>query len=203
MKSASTCACSASCSPSPRSRASCSACCPRCTCRERIHLQAIGSRGGGAWPRRVADADGPGGRTARDGHRPPRRCRPADPQLRQAVDRRDRGYDPANVLAFQLVLPTDYADRHEKPTRSRRSSRDSGPRPDVESAGFTRAGLLIGEALTVGTFVPHGRTVDEMRADPVRPLVRAVSAGYLTAVGVRLLAGREFNRRRHGGIDPR
>jgi putative ABC transport system permease protein len=33
-----------------------------------------------------------------------------------------------------------------------------------------------------------------MRTDPVRPLVRAVSSGYLTAVGVRLLAGREFNR---------
>jgi putative ABC transport system permease protein len=64
--------------------------------------------------------------------------------------------------------------------------------PNVEAAGFTRAGLLIGEALTIGTFVPPGRTVDEMRADPVRPLVRAVSAGYLSAAGVRLLDGREF-----------
>ena len=40
--------------------------------------------------------------------------------------------------------------------------------PDVESAGFTRAGILIGEAITLGTFVPPGRTVDEMRAGPLQ-----------------------------------
>jgi putative ABC transport system permease protein len=34
--------------------------------------------------------------------------------------------------------------------------------------------------------------VDEMRANPMRPLILAVSAGYLTAVGARLLDGREF-----------
>src|SRR5437763_4481386 len=53
--------------------------------------------------------------------------------------------------------------------------------------------MLIGEALTIGTFVPPGRTVDEIRSDPIRPLTRAVSQGYLTAVGARLLAGREFD----------
>ena len=105
----------------------------------------------------------------------------------------DRGYDPANVLAFQLVLPTDYAVARKADTIEAILARLRSA-PGVESAGFTRAGLLIGEAVTVGTFVPRGRTVDEMRADPVRPLVRAVSAGYLTAVGARLLGGREFNR---------
>ena len=30
--------------------------------------------------------------------------------------------------------------------------------PDVEAAGFTRAGMLIGEEITVGTFVPPGET---------------------------------------------
>jgi predicted permease len=109
------------------------------------------------------------------------------------LSRVDRGYDPANVLAFQLVLPTDYAVARKADTIEAVLARLRSA-PGVESAGFTRAGLLIGEAITVGTFVPHGRTVDEMRTDPVRPLVRAVSAGYLTAVGVRLLAGREFNR---------
>ena len=105
----------------------------------------------------------------------------------------ERGYDPAHVLAFQLVLPTDYAVARKADTIEAVLARLRSA-PGVESAGFTRAGLLIGEAITVGTFVPHGRTVDEMRTDPVRPLVRAVSSGYLTAVGVRLLAGREFNR---------
>ena len=37
-----------------------------------------------------------------------------------------------------------------------------------------------------------------MRADPVRPRLRSVSHGYLTAMGVRLIAGRELERRRHG-----
>jgi len=105
----------------------------------------------------------------------------------------DRGYDPADVLAFQLVLPTDYAVARKADTIEAILARLRSA-PGVESAGFTRAGLLIGEAITVGTFVPRGRTMDEMRVDPVRPLVRAVSAGYLTAVGARLLGGREFNR---------
>ena len=33
---------------------------------------------------------------------------------------------------------------------------------------------------------------DEIRANPMRPLIRAVSAAYLTAVGARLLDGRDF-----------
>jgi putative ABC transport system permease protein len=64
--------------------------------------------------------------------------------------------------------------------------------PNVEAAGFTRAGILIPEEIHVGTFVPHGKTVDEMRADPFRPRLRPVSPGYLTAMRVPLLAGREF-----------
>jgi predicted permease len=104
----------------------------------------------------------------------------------------ERGYDPANVLAFQLVFPTDYSVARKADTIDAVLTRLRAA-PNVESAGFTRAGILIGEAITVGTFVPQGRTVDEMRADPVRPQVRAVSRGYLTAVGVRLLDGREFS----------
>jgi predicted permease len=106
----------------------------------------------------------------------------------------ERGYDPSHVLAFQLVLPTDYSVVRKAGTIDAVLAR-LRTAPGIESAGFTRAGLLIGEAVTIGTFVPGGRTVDEMRADPVRPLVRAVSPGYLTAVGARLLEGREFDQR--------
>jgi putative ABC transport system permease protein len=103
----------------------------------------------------------------------------------------DRGYDPANVLAFQLVFPPNYPVARKTATIEAVLGRLRAL-PDVESAGFTRAGLLIGEAITIGTFVPPGRTVGEMRAIPGPPLVRAVSQGYLTAVGARLLEGREF-----------
>ena len=103
----------------------------------------------------------------------------------------ERGYDPANVLAFQLVFPPNYPLTRKTDTIEAILARLRAM-PGVESAGFTRAGLLIGVAITVGTFVPPGRTVDDIRADPMRPLIRPVSPGYLTAVGVRVLDGREF-----------
>jgi putative ABC transport system permease protein len=103
----------------------------------------------------------------------------------------EKGYDPSHVLAFQLVLPPDYpiARRTEAIESVLRRTRSM---PDVEAAGFTRAGVLVPEEIFVGTFVPHGRTVDEMRADPVQPRLRPVSNGYLTAMGMRLVDGREF-----------
>jgi len=64
--------------------------------------------------------------------------------------------------------------------------------PDVEAAGFTRAGVLIPEEISVGTFVPPGKTLDDMRSDTTHPRLRPVSDGFLTAIGVRLLDGREL-----------
>jgi len=104
----------------------------------------------------------------------------------------ERGYDPAHVLTMQLVFPPEYPIARKADTVDAMLTRLRAL-PSVEAAGFTRAGILIAEELVVGTFVPAGRSVDEMRADPVKPLTRAVSDGYLTAVGARLLAGREFD----------
>ena len=103
----------------------------------------------------------------------------------------ERGYDPSNVLALQLVFPAEYSIARKTETIEALLARLRA-NPNVESAGFTRAGVLIGEAITTGTFVPPGRTVDEMRGSAMRPLIRPVSAGYLSAVGSRLLEGREF-----------
>ena len=66
-------------------------------------------------------------------------------------------------------------------------------RPDVVAAGFTRHGMLIGEQITIGTFVPPGRTPEQMRSNPVSPSLRPVSGGYLTAVGARMLEGTDLN----------
>jgi len=104
----------------------------------------------------------------------------------------DRGYDPSNVLALQLVFPPDYSIARKTETIDGLLARFRAS-PSVEAAGFTRAGLLIGEEITVGTFVPPGRSLEEMRRDGLRPLVRPVSSGYLTAAGIRLLQGRDFN----------
>jgi putative ABC transport system permease protein len=103
----------------------------------------------------------------------------------------DKGYDPSNVLAFQLVLPADYPITRKTDTIEAVLARLRAT-PNVEAAGFTRAGILIPEEIHVGTFVPQGRTLDEMRADAMKPLLRPVSYGYLTAMGVPLLDGREF-----------
>ena len=113
----------------------------------------------------------------------------------------ERGYDPGNVLAFQLVLPPQYSIARKTETIEQILARLRAT-SDVESAGFTRAGILIGEAITLGTFVPPGRTVNEMGAGPLRPLIRAVSAGYLTAVSARLLDGRDFEPADAAGSTP-
>src|SRR5262249_2921851 len=72
--------------------------------------------------------------------------------------------------------------------------------PRVESAGFTRAGVLIPEELHVGTFVAPGSTIEEMRNDSMHPALRSVSPGYLTAIGVRVLDGRELQGATWGGV---
>lgn len=103
----------------------------------------------------------------------------------------DRGYDASNVLAFQLVLPPEYSVARKTDTIEEILTRLRAI-PNVEAAGFTRAGILIGEALTIGTFAAPGRTADGIRPNPMSPLIRAVGAGYLTAVGARLLDGRDL-----------
>ena len=52
--------------------------------------------------------------------------------------------------------------------------------------------MLIREQITIGTFVPEGRTFEEMRAYPVWPSLRPVSRGYLTAIRVPVIDGREL-----------
>src|SRR5439155_23659717 len=78
----------------------------------------------------------------------------------------ETGFNPSNVLAAQLVFPADYtvarkADTIDAILRRLRAI------PGVDAAGFSRAGILITEELVVGTLVPQGRSVDEMRAEPV------------------------------------
>jgi predicted permease len=104
----------------------------------------------------------------------------------------ETGFNPSHVLTAQLVFPADYAIQRKTETIDALLTRLRAI-PGVEAAGFSRAGVLITEELIVGTFVPRGRTLEEMRHDPVRPRLRSVSHGYLTAVGVRIVAGRELD----------
>jgi putative ABC transport system permease protein len=101
----------------------------------------------------------------------------------------NKGYDPSHVLAFNLLFPDQYSSQHKGETIETLLNRFRAKR-GVRSAGFARHGLLIGEELHIGRWVPPGRTLDEMRDYGIR--VRSVSDGFLTAMGVPILQGRDL-----------
>jgi putative ABC transport system permease protein len=109
----------------------------------------------------------------------------------------EKGYDPANALAFQLVLPPEYATERKAATIESIIAALKA-RPEVQEAGFAYAGILLGIEDTVGTFTPPGRTNDEMLADPMKPRIKALTHGYLKAMGATLLSGRHLDGRDDG-----
>jgi len=71
----------------------------------------------------------------------------------------NKGYDESNVVALQLLLPDQYSTARKAETIGTFLTRLRGL-AGVQAAGFSRHGLLIGEELTIGTFVPLGRDLD-------------------------------------------
>jgi predicted permease len=102
----------------------------------------------------------------------------------------NNGYDASGVLAFNLLFPDQYSIPRKAQTIDAMLARFRTA-ADVQAAGFARHGLLIGEELFIGPWVPPGRTLDDVR--DARTRVRSVSDGYLSAMGVPLLDGREFD----------
>ena len=98
------------------------------------------------------------------------------------------GYDPANVVTFQLVLPAEY-DSERKGALATRLCSELRSLPDVSDAGFTNLPPLAGGGLTFGLFVPPGRTLQDMLQERVQPQARAVSPDYLRALGVHCSKG--------------
>ena len=113
-----------------------------------------------------------------------------------SLSRVEKGYDPTNVVAFQLVLPAEYATERKAATIKSLLA-VLRARPDVEHAGFAYAGILLGLQDTVGTFVPPGRTFEEMQAEDAasKPRLKSLSPGYLESMGVPLLGGRYLDER--------
>ena len=101
------------------------------------------------------------------------------------------GYDPANVLSFQLVVPAEYPISRKEHLAHELAGRLQAL-PGVDAAGFSNLPPLAGGAFAYGLFLPPGRTIEEMQRDPDAPQARSVSRGYLPAMGVRLLEGRWF-----------
>jgi predicted permease len=103
----------------------------------------------------------------------------------------EKGYDPSNVIAMQLLFPADYPIARKAQTIDAVLERLRS-HPQVQSAGFSRAGVLIGEEIVYGTFVPRGRSLDEARAEPDEPRLRSITAGFLPAMGIRFFGGRDL-----------
>jgi putative ABC transport system permease protein len=113
----------------------------------------------------------------------------------------EKGYDASNVLALQLVFPGDY------PISRKANAIDAllarlRSHPNVQFAGFSRAGVLIGEEIVYGTFVPQGKTLGEMRGNAERPRLRSVTEGFLPAMGNRFIAGRDLRTSDHASGSP-
>ena len=107
----------------------------------------------------------------------------------------EKGYDPANALAFQLVLPPEYATERKAATiESLIAALEA--RPGIEQAGFAFSGILLGVEETVGTFTPPGQSHDETVAN--RPRLKSLTHGYLKAMGATLLDGRHLDGRDDG-----
>jgi len=102
----------------------------------------------------------------------------------------NKGYDPSRVLAFNLLFPDHYSSARKGETIEALLNRFR-TNPGVQAAGFARHGLLIGEELYIGRWLPPGRTLDEMRDARIR--VRSVSDGFLTAMGVPVIDGRDLS----------
>jgi predicted permease len=104
----------------------------------------------------------------------------------------DRGYQASNALVFQLVFPPAHSVARQSESIQTILARLRAM-PEVTAVGFARHGVLIGERLTIGHFVPEGRSLAEMRDRPT-PAVRPVSGGYLSAVGARILQGNDLDQ---------
>jgi predicted permease len=99
------------------------------------------------------------------------------------------GYDPRNVLNFQLVFPAG-GSVHQRMALIETLISRLEAHPGVESAGFTNIAPFLSLTEYPGLFVPPGMPRDEMLQDPLRPQGRSVTHSYLQTLGARLLEGR-------------
>ena len=101
----------------------------------------------------------------------------------------NNGYEPSHVLAANLLFPDQYSVARKAETITTLLARFRAL-PDVRAAGFSRHGLLIGEELYVGRFMSASSGIDSQQNERIR--LRSVSDGFLTAMGVSVLDGREL-----------
>jgi putative ABC transport system permease protein len=117
----------------------------------------------------------------------------------------DTGFDPRGVLSFEVVVPGDVTAERKLEVADAIVARLTAD-PRVTSAGYTDLPPLMGNfSLIMGAFVPEGRTQAEImeeqrtQTNEERTQTRQVSAGYLRALGARLVAGEWLDERAGAG----
>jgi putative ABC transport system permease protein len=108
------------------------------------------------------------------------------------------GYDPSNVLTFQVSLPLS---RYPDDGRLKTFAEDLTARlraiPGVELAGYANQVPMVGIRDTGGGL---WRTADaNPRPQPGGPDARVVSHDYLRVMGIRVVAGRGFTEQDDAG----
>ena len=104
--------------------------------------------------------------------------------------RTDLGYTTGNALEFQTLLPDTYSVAQKANAVTELLTRLRAL-PGVTAAGFSRHGVLITEELMIGNLVPPGKGLEEMRRDSMAR-VRSVSPGFITALEMQIVRGRDF-----------
>lgn len=102
----------------------------------------------------------------------------------------DRGFDTASVLTAELPLPRDTTGARRRAILDAAVERLAAV-PGVAAAGYTSILPLSGSE-SIQAFEMPGR---DGQARRVRTSFRVVSAGYMNALGMRVRAGRLFDRR--------
>ena len=106
------------------------------------------------------------------------------------LQRVDLGFDPRNVLTFQLVLPPPPPPGERQQAIIERIVERLQSDPRVISAGYTNIPPFLAVTEIGGLFVPPGFTREQILADPRRPQTRIMNHTYLQTVGGRLVDGR-------------
>ena len=113
----------------------------------------------------------------------------------------DPGYEAANLLTAQLQLPSSRYSDEAQAAFLDQLLEELNARGDVESAGVSNLlPLLRGNVMIA--FNLEGRPAAESMADMARASLRVVSPRYLTALGSRVIAGRDLADTDSAGTPP-
>ena len=111
------------------------------------------------------------------------------------------GYDPENVLTFQVVMPQGrLADSQQRQAVDEELLTRFRMLPGVQAAGATNVLPLAPVTLRLRFAVPERPDLTGGQVEP--PQARFVSRDYLRAMGVPLVAGRWFGEQDSAGAQP-